>query len=500
MTDTQFILTTMGLLLWLLGFAGVVLCFLKDKPWSAIIGIIGEVLAVVGWTGREWFRVLYFFNPFPLVPVFAALRIGRPDSRWAKWFYGPKKMERALRRFPREKATVSCRYRIGNRFLSYLSATWCGSMLLGLGAICTAALGQTLYKGLISIHDVYELCGYLFMSSIYAFFCLVFGIAFGRFLLRAIPPPILGQTGRRQFAIIIIIIATASCAAVIGIFAYFQAANAVGEVDRANQSAGYQGQMMATSNATGILKNTAAIAPFVIICIWVTGAVGPLVLRHRRPRAFLDRPFVLFLRRFSTFSDRSVLALILRKAKFGVPVVFLTPTLSKPQDWDPFIVGFAGLKVLRPLASVPIVLRARDDDWQRAADELIRRAKIILIDISEGSGAIRTEAEMIEKAGRWSDTVCLRHTSSAHQSSQDPIDTFSNARGIDYSKSWMRALPRLVISLPVVLWLAFMIGSMTTGLMFIPVALMFYSMVWRPAVSRKAKIELNRVLRNLLDV
>jgi hypothetical protein len=112
--------------------------------------------------------------------------------------------------------------------------------------------------------------------------------------------------------------------------------------------------------------------------LWTTGAIGPLIVHHRKPRAFLKRPFVLFLRRFSTFSDRAVVALVLKQTASSVPVVFLTPTLSRPGDWDPFLVGFAGAKLSHPWQSAPIVLRARDEDWRRAADELIRRAQTIL--------------------------------------------------------------------------------------------------------------------------
>ena len=95
----------------------------------------------------------------------------------------------------------------------------------------------------------------------------------------------------------------------------------------------------------------------VSVMIWVFGASGPLLLRHRKPRRLLDRPFVLFLRRFSTFADRAVIAMVLRQAPSGMPVVFLTPTRSQPGDWDPFVVGFAGMKLWHPFRSVPIVLR-----------------------------------------------------------------------------------------------------------------------------------------------
>jgi hypothetical protein len=63
--------------------------------------------------------------------------------------------------------------------------------------------------------------------------------------------------------------------------------------------------------------------------------------------------------------------MVLKQAASGVPVVFLTPTLSRPGDWEPFLVGFAGLKLLHPWQSMPIILRAPDDDWQQVADELI---------------------------------------------------------------------------------------------------------------------------------
>jgi len=348
------------------------------------------------------------------------------------------------------------------------------------------------YSGVVG--DSSRLEGNLIGSvGIGSFFVFVFAVAFGRFLLRAMPPNLSGQTRPRQLAII----AVALCGALIGFlilnfFVVLDAPNITGASD------------------VGIISMVyvLCIAPAAIL--WAVGAVGPLVLRHRRPRVFLDRPFVLFLRRFSTFSDRTVIALILRQAKAGVPVVFLTPTHSKPRDWDLFLVGFAGLKLLHPLRSVPMVLRARDDDWQRAADELIGRAQTILVDISEASAALRIEAEMIEKTGRWSDTVCLRRTAPTSGSGQDPLGAFSNARCVDYSKSWTRALPRLAISLPITLLAALVAAQQTStlavslpaviwaslvALVFVAVALVSYSIFWRPAVSRNAKIELKRVLR-----
>jgi hypothetical protein len=380
-----------------------------------------------------------------------------------------------------------------------------------LAALWTAGfinLIPVFYPHLISTRRLHEIAVALIALCLGGIVVFALGVAFGRFLLRAMPPYLLGGTWRQ-----VAIIAVSVCVPLIGIFIFGMLLSVtLGIVAAARETTTWDQPLVFAGVAVGTL----------FFILWVAGAVGPLILRHGRPQAFLDRAFVLFLRRFSTFSDRTVEALILRQAKAGVPVVFLTPTHSKPRDWDPFLVGFAGLKLLHPLRSVPMVLRARDDDWQRAADELIGRAQTILVDISEGSAALRIEAEMIEKAGRWSDTVCLRQTAPAARSGQESLGAFGNARCIDYLKSWTLALPRLAISLLIVLLAAFVItvftifgGSLVLyvigvlpsetsdailysalGLVFVVVALISYSIFWRPAVSRATKIELRRMLRS----
>jgi hypothetical protein len=381
-------------------------------------------------------------------------------------------------------------------------------MLAGLWTAGFINLIPIFYPHLISTHRLPELAGALIALCLGGIVVFALGVAFGRFLLRAMPPYLVGGTRRRQVAII----AVSVCAPLIGIFIFLPLIGAtLGVVAGARETTTWDQPVIFAGVAVGAL----------FFILWVAGAVGPLILRHGRPQAFLDRAFVLFLRRFSTFSDRTVEALILREAKAGVPVVFLTPTHSKPRDWDPFLVGFAGLKLLHPLRSVPMVFRARDDDWQRAADELIGRAQSILVDISEGSAALGIEAAMIEKAGRWSDTVCLRGIAPAAGSSRDPLGAFGNARCINYSKSWEGALPKLAISLLIALLVAFviavfiifggglvlfLIGALkdetsdvillsALGLVFVVVALISYSIFWRPAVSRTTKIDLRRVLR-----
>ena len=260
---------------------------------------------------------------------------------------------------------------------SYLSAAWCGLSLLVIGAFLTIVSGTLHKPGDDLAFYLGQLEGKVLSGYVVV---LTFGVASGRFLLRALPPPMADKRGSgRPWAVVLYAAAFVSLymACVLGWLGFL---------------------------SSGTTEDSASL-PFAVL--WVIAAIGVLIHHHYKRRAFLERPFVLFLRRFSTFSDRAVVAVILRQAAYNVPVVFLTPTLSRAGDWDLFIVGFAGLKLFHPWRSAPIVIRAQDDAWQEAAEDLIRRAQTILLDVSDTSGALRAECEMLDRAGRWSDTVCL---------------------------------------------------------------------------------------------
>ena len=84
----------------------VVVCFLKGKPWSAILGIAAVVADVFG---PPTINGLYLFNPlitiFSLLPIPAAIRLGRPDFFWGSRFYSKNwlKYMRAVRRYGKEE-------------------------------------------------------------------------------------------------------------------------------------------------------------------------------------------------------------------------------------------------------------------------------------------------------------------------------------------------------------------------------------------------------------
>ena len=109
--QTQLAITTAVTLIWL---ACVIVCFLKWKTWTAIFGIIAPILSNIPIGGMYLHRIIT--EPFIYVglPV-AAIRLAKPVSWWAKWFYwGPMgsdrrllrpspKLARAFARFPEQR-------------------------------------------------------------------------------------------------------------------------------------------------------------------------------------------------------------------------------------------------------------------------------------------------------------------------------------------------------------------------------------------------------------
>lgn len=373
--------------------------------------------------------------------------------------------------------------------LGRLSVLWCGFALLMISVAGTTMFSVPLAETLLKPRDnVYGFLGELTIPLLVGpLIVFPLGVSCGRFIVRVLPPTTSDFRGTRSWSValystLIIVLY------VIGVIL----ASALGATGRAIDkeiSDKEAATMLAGSLGTGL--------PFAIL--WASGAIGLLLHRYRNPRIFLARPFALFLRRFSTFADRAVIALILRVAPYDLPVVFLTPTLSQPGDWDPYLVGFAGFKLRHPFRGGPIVIRVQDEHWQEAAEKLIQRAQAILLDTSETSSALRTEAEMLDKTGRWPNTVCLRLSSPEKEAAACP----SGVRTIDYTKSWVRAIPRLSIGLLFVLYVGLFFYAILSLLVGSPLALLtsllayamiYYSIFVRPTIDRKAKLALRRVL------
>ena len=87
----QLAVTAAVTLIWL---ACVIVCFLKWKTWTAIFGIIAPILSNIPIGGMYLHRIITESFIYVGLPV-AAIRLAKPVSWWAKWFYwGPMGSDR----------------------------------------------------------------------------------------------------------------------------------------------------------------------------------------------------------------------------------------------------------------------------------------------------------------------------------------------------------------------------------------------------------------------
>ncbi len=88
-----------------------------DDPASitgtvAVVGVTLAFVAVASLKGRVLMGVIGMF--VPVVALVGAVRLAMPSSPWARWRYGPDKLERAQRRFASTRRMVRLRTRLGD--------------------------------------------------------------------------------------------------------------------------------------------------------------------------------------------------------------------------------------------------------------------------------------------------------------------------------------------------------------------------------------------------
>ncbi len=381
-----------------------------------------------------------------------------------------------------------------NFFLVFISTFFCGSIILLLGAVYIYLRTDAIVTEIIIPFDVGEIgryIGHAVANLIFLAPVLYCGVAFSRFLLRAAPPRL---SGRVRFGVLLLsLLPVLVCAFSTGgtLFVILTASDLL-QWDRLR------------------LINTATFG--VLFLIWFGAFAFTLLKRHLKPLSFLDQPFVLFLRRFSNFSDQTVVSLILRQTPLGKPIVFLVPTRSRASDWNPFLVGFAGIKLLNPFRSVPVIVKSPETEWKQAIQFLINRAQVVIFDISEKSDAVKTEFEMISQAACWQKTIFLKNDAAKADHELEQNIRFRGSQIIYYRKSWIRGIPRMIfgyfaLSLLTSVILAINIGSINNPIVII-LCLLFGILFWvwlyvsffvRPSVDRTSKISLKKILREGLE-
>jgi len=199
-------------------------------------------------------------------------------------------------------------------------------------------------------------------------------------------------------------------------------------------------------------------APVQMVGLWVTSGLlawtGFLTHRHYAGfRTFLESPYVVFLRRFSTFSDRVLTGFVMRNLPAGVPIVILQSRVSGLQDWDPFAMGFNGMKLLFPIRSMPLVLSVSDERWLEWVERLAEKSSGVVLDLTEISPSVRSELAVLKAGGFDSKLILV-----ADGNVLGSLETIRNEwqmggsrqhAVLAYRRSWAAGALRLVI----VLWL-----------------------------------------------
>lgn len=159
---------------------------------------------------------------------------------------------------------------------------------------------------------------------------------------------------------------------------------------------------------------------------------------HAHPGRFLTGQFILYLRRFSGFADRTIISEVLKAAPAGVPVVFIASPQNQPRNWDPFVWAFSGLRLRHPVVSVPVQLRTPDEDWESVIARLIANAGIVVIDRTESSDSVAKEIRLVGQHASPERTIWLVDLSKARSNvGQSTASHHEPGQMVAYRHRWV---------------------------------------------------------------
>jgi len=197
------------------------------------------------------------------------------------------------------------------------------------------------------------------------------------------------------------------------------------------------------------LTNQIIYKYFIFIFIYLS--VFIIVLKKNYFTNYFERGkvYILFLRRFNTFSDKSLIISINKVLPQNVSIAYLLPQQYKLSSWDPFINFISGFSIFNPLRKMPTFFSSSNSTWKKDVEELIKNADKIIIDISESSDSMLEELQMITTTNSIDKTLFLYDNYS--EDYQRLLNSYGidekkyESRIVDYSKSWLNAFPRMFI-------------------------------------------------------
>ncbi len=238
-----------------------------------------------------------------------------------------------------------------------------------------------------------------------------------------------------------------------------------------------------------------------------------LALRDRYWRgADSPKPYILFLRCFLSFADRSLFGTILSIAPSGIPVALFTSPREEVVVWDPYMIAFSGVRLYKPIRNLPRFYGAHDKTWPSEVSKLIRDAACVVVDLGKLSPALRLEFGLLQSEGALERTIFLVDSALPAQGNE-LISRLQGPRMLVYRKRWANSLIPILSGgfalLCIVIWMASNFFPMIGGiprldgnfstplqlLVFGLTAVYAYAFFWKPRLSRHDRRLLSLMVR-----
>jgi hypothetical protein len=176
-------------------------------------------------------------------------------------------------------------------------------------------------------------------------------------------------------------------------------------------------------------------------------AVLPLLLvalRHLRASPEGGHPRVLFLRRFLSLSDRTLTAALASCLPPDLGLAYIASPGWGAASWDPMLVGFTGIRWLRPWSGIPLFLRTSDETWRENVARWVERTRAVVIDVSDVSPSVAVELELLRASAAGTRILFVHCRSPGGAPAKWPPGSETGHR-LELIVSWRAALSRLLL-------------------------------------------------------
>jgi uncharacterized RDD family membrane protein YckC len=125
-------------------------------------------------------------------------------------------------------------------------------------------------------------------------------------------------------------------------------------------------------------------------------------------------------------------------------LALLAPVAESPANFSPVVIAFSGTRFRHPLTGSPVLLSARNIEWEDRVADLIQAAACVVIDPSSPSPGIDREIEMVLATKSPEQILWLIDREAASRHLPDEVDS---KHVVKYRRSWTAAAPRIVLEL-----------------------------------------------------